>query len=183
MSFKEKSDFLWKTIGRFDIYYNSVNAKASALIAFNVFVVTGIAIKWNDLSIWFVQPCARTVAGGALFVAVAASIISLWKTFATVNPFLASPKKLSSYQSLIFFNHVAEYEKPEDYLDAIQKLNDDDAIKDLSFQAHALARGLKKKFADLRVAIGVILILQIPALALFFLLHLILRLIASFQIV
>lgn len=159
----DKEAFLWKVIGRYDTYYSSINAKASALIAFNVFVVTSIALKWSDFANWFSQPWARVVAGAMLFVAVGAAFVSLIATWTIVSPFLGSPKEPSKYHSRVFFEHVAEHGDPAVYFANIQALTADAAAEDLALQAHALAKGLKKKFAGLKVAVGAIIFVQLPA--------------------
>ncbi len=164
-------NFLWKVIGRYDTYYGAINAKASVLLAFNVFLITGIALKWADLAAGFAVPWAKWVAGASLLVAVGAALVSLWATWQIVSPFLKSPKEVTKYHSSVFFEHVAEHSGPESYLTNMQALTGETALKDLSYQAHALATGLRSKFKTLKVAVGAILFFQLPALAVFFILY------------
>jgi len=163
----DRRDFLWKVIGRYDFYIGSINAKAAFLIAFNVFVITGIVLKWSDI----LQLCgpkypfADLVASILLAVAALASLASLFFTFHAVNPFLKSPKDPRVYHSAVFFGHVAEHDDPEKYLSHVMDLDEEKAVKDLAYQAHVLAMGTVGKFGWIKWAIVAILI-EIPVFAL-----------------
>src|SRR5207245_2524372 len=95
---------------------------------------------------------------------VAVSLLSLAFTFWSINPFLKSPTRPGNYHSNIFFGDVAAHEKPEGYLAAAEKWDEAALEKDLAFQAHALATGLKDKFRFLKLAVRCILFAQLPAL-------------------
>jgi len=163
----DRRDFLWKVIGRYDYYIGSVNSKAAFLIAFNVFVITGIVLKWSDI----LQLCgtkfpfATLVTSILLAVTALASLASLFLTFQAVNPFLKSPKDPRVYHSAVFFGHVAEHDDPEKYLSHVKELDEEKAVKDLAYQAHVLAKGTVGKFGWIKWAMGAILI-EIPIFAL-----------------
>jgi hypothetical protein len=143
------NDAWFKVIARYDFYYGSVNTKAALLIAFDTFVVGGVALKWADL-----QPAFNTrkelfiVECCLMLLLVAASLVSLAFTFWAINPFLSSPRMPNEYHSLIFFGDVKEFSL-EKYYEEVQKLSDADLRRDLAYQAHTLAGGLSKKFANL----------------------------------
>jgi hypothetical protein len=157
-------DFLWKAIGRFDFYINSVNVKAAFIIAFNVFVITGIVLKWADLLQLYGThyPFANLITTILLAGAALAAMVSLVFTFMAVNPFLKSPREPSGHHSAVFFGHVVEHADPEGYLKQVKELDGEKAVKDLSYQAHALARGTVGKFAWMKRAIGTIVFAEFP---------------------
>jgi Family of unknown function (DUF5706) len=160
-------EFLWKTIQRYDYYIGSTNTKATTIVAFNTFVFGTIILKWPDLLPMFAaHPKAVVLAGSLLSVAAVAAVLSTWSAFRVINPFLRSPKKPFKYHSLVYFDHVAEHEIPEDYLARIKLLDLETLQSDLGHQAHVLAQGTAAKFAMLKFSIGVILTMQLPALAL-----------------
>jgi hypothetical protein len=162
----QANDTWLKLIGRYDFYNGSVNTKAAMYVAFNVFVAGGIVLKWKDIQDALAgQKVAFFIVGVFLLVALAASLVSLWYTFRSVNPFLGSPSIPKNYHSLLFFGAVKEF-NIEDYHTEVAKLTDEELRRDLAYQAHALAEGLWRKFAALKTATGWILFAQIPALAL-----------------
>jgi hypothetical protein len=162
----QANDTLLKLIGRYDFYNGSVNAKAALLVAFNTFVAGGVVLKWKDIQDAFgSQKIAFAFVGLSLFVALVASLVSLWFTFKSVNPFLGSPSIPKNYHSLIFFGDVKKF-AVEQYHEEVVKVTDDELRRDLAYQAHALADGLSGKFAALKWAVRSILFAQLPALGL-----------------
>jgi hypothetical protein len=93
------------------------------------------------------------------------SLISLFFMLKIVLPYLKSTKRIGQYQSQIFFGHISEYSNDEDYLKAINNLKEDDLIKDLSFQAYSLAKGLYEKFEFCKIAFRIICFGQLPLIA------------------
>lgn len=162
----QKNEAWWKVIGRYDFYFGSVNTKATMLVAFNTFVAGGIVLKWEDISKAFGgHRIEFFLAGLGLFVAVAASLVSLGFTFWAVSPFLGSPSRPNDFHSLLFFGDVAKFDTPEKYLENVNELDEESLCKDLAYQAHALAGGLTGKFVYLNKAIWWIIFVQLPALA------------------
>lgn len=131
----QATEACWKIISRYDFYYGSVNTKAAVLIAFNTFVAGSLVLKWQDIQKLFEgsHKAFFLLACVALLFSVAASLMSLWHTFQSVNPFLHSPSDLKKYHSLIFFNDVVKFNK-EDYFAELQKLKDVDLNRDIVFQ-------------------------------------------------
>lgn len=161
----EKKDFLWRVIHRYDTYIDTTNSKAAFLIAWNTFLFGTLVVKSADFAMGL--STHPKLQGGFWTIAVMLAIsclASLWFTFKVVNPFLSSPRKPMDYHSLIFFCHVAELDESK-YLTEIESLTEDKAVRDLAFQANVLAKGTTAKFTSLKLAIGIILIAQIPAIA------------------
>ena len=158
-------DALWNVTRRFDDFMGATNAKAALTIAFNTFVVSGIALKWKDiLPSSMAHPCLASIGGVFLAAAAAASILSLIFTFISVNPFQQSHEISSDYHSDIFFKHIAAHKKPELYLDKVKDMAADTLIKDLAFQIHILSKGVSKKFDYLKYATMTIICAQLPAI-------------------
>lgn len=167
------SDFLWKIINRFDFYMGSTNTKATVVVAFNTFVFSAIILKWRELLPFFGEHrTAIFVANILMIIAAMASLASLTVTYFVINPYLKSPKIPTSYHSKLFFGHVSEFIKPEEYHECVKACNDEEWVKDLCFQAHALADGLANKFKLMKLAILIILWGQLLPLALILLIKL-----------
>jgi hypothetical protein len=160
-----KVDFLWKIIQRFDFYINSTNTKASAIIAFNTFVVGGIVLKASDLlPAKQLHHCLAIVSSVSLLIAATASLVSLGITFSVISPFLKSSEKQEQYTSSIFFAHVAALSDPIKFYQQIQYVDDEKILKDLCVQSHSLAQGLNSKFNRMQIAFRAIIFFQFPAL-------------------
>lgn len=163
----EKDEFVWKIISRFDHYIGTTNTKATVIVAFNTFVFSAIVLKWADLLLPYQgQRAIVFISSLLLLVAALSSLVSLAAVFLVINPFLKSPKKPAKYHSIIFFGHVAEYDKADEYLQCVQSSDEDKLTEDLCIQAHALAQGLDKKFRIMKIAVYAILFFQLPSLAL-----------------
>lgn len=171
---QEKMELLWKVITRLDYYIGTTNAKAAMITAFNVFVLGGIVIKWNEI-IPLTANTAITQGLAAVLLAVAsiASLFSLWKVFSVINPFLDSPREPKSYHSDIFFGHISEYSGPSSYLDFIKAKSSEETLKDLAYQSHVLATGVNRKFSDMAGSVKAVMFAQLPALTLLVVLKLI----------
>lgn len=173
----DAADFQWKIIARYDTYIGATNTKGALLIALTSFVFTSIVLRWTDLtgsmSFRDDQVVFKVLTGIALLVAAIASLIVTWKVIVVIKPQLCSPRKPGQYHSTIFFEHVAEYGKAEDYASAVAALDTPKSVEDLSYQAYALAGILRSKFRVLGDAIQIILWWVIPALGSLILIRLI----------
>lgn len=168
------ADFLWKVINRFDHYINTTNTKATVIVAFDTFIFSAIVLKWYDLLQTFgSQTVAAILVSFLLLMAAISSLVSLAAVFQVINPFLKSPKNPAKYHSKIFFGHIAEFENPEDYHQCVKEATDEELLKDCCMQAHVLAKGLNDKFRKMKIAIGAILFVQLPALGLMILVKII----------
>jgi hypothetical protein len=141
-------DDVWNVIKRYDGYYSGANNKASILIALNALAITGIVLKWQELLERFKgHPAMLKLAACLLIVAAAGTLAALFWAIASAIPYVNSPQESQSYRSLVFFGHVAEFPHYDKCLDAVRerKNNDDEVMRDLCFQAFALAQGLREK--------------------------------------
>ena len=164
-----KMDFLWKTIQRFDLYINSTNTKASAIIAFNTFVLSGIVLKASEiLPSKEVDQFFYIASGISLIVSAIACLVSLIATFFVVSPFLKSfgdtdSKVKEPYSSTVFFADVARLSSATQLLEKIRSSSDEVIYHDLSIQSYSLARGLMGKFEKIKMIFYWILFVQLPA--------------------
>jgi hypothetical protein len=148
-------DDVWSVIKRYDGYYSGANNKASILIALNAIAITGILLKWKELLERFEAiPLMQKLAGLLLAVAAGGSLVALWMASASAIPYLGSPKDPRTYHSLVFFEHVADFAQPDDYLAQVRNSKDkeDEVMRDLCYQAFALAQGLRKKHRQIAYA-------------------------------
>lgn len=158
-------DALWNVINRFDLFMGATNAKAALTIAFNTFVVSGIALKWKEiLPSSKAHPYLAIIGGIFLAAAVAASILSLIFTFISVNPFQQSHEISDDYHSDIFFKHIAAHKAEGDYFDKVKEMSSDILAKDLAFQIHILSKGVSRKFEFLKYATQTIICAQLPSI-------------------
>ncbi len=88
----QANDAWMKLIGRYDFYNGSVNTKAALLVAFNTFVGGGIVLKWKDIHDAFGTEKVAFILASLFLLVLAASLVSLWFTFRSVNPFFGSPR-------------------------------------------------------------------------------------------
>lgn len=164
METNEKSELLWKTLTRYDFYINSTNSKATVLLAFNTFILSGLIVKWTEFFQIFDVPWLKKTATILLGIISVAAVVSLFLTLFVINPFLKSPRRPKDYHSNIFFGHVAEYNFAKDYLASIQNQGSEDIVKDLSYQTHIVAQGIDRKFKCMKHAFYPVLFVIIPSI-------------------
>jgi hypothetical protein len=158
------SDDLWKVLARLDTIVGAVNAKSSFLIAYNTFIIGTILLKWGSLN----GDLSRNVQiflSSALVGVLVVSFLSLTFTFCAASPFLRSPRRPNQYHSLLFFGHIHEHPSPEDYWQDVKSAGIDVA-RDLAFQIHAMADAASRKTSMIRRSVSLILVAQIPLVAL-----------------
>jgi hypothetical protein len=169
------TDFLWKVIGRYDLYANSINSKAALLMAFNTFVVGAVVLSVDALLAQYrANPWAHGIAAFLFSLTALASLFALLKALQAVSPYLRSPRKPMMYHSLLFFGDVAQHQNAQDYLAQLEKVQKSMLRTDLAAQAHALATGLECKFGYLTASVQSLLWVFLPSLALLFVLKVLL---------
>ena len=70
-----------------------------------------------------------------------------------------SVESRTGQRSLIFYRHVAQRRSASDYADQFARTSDEDCLRDLLEQNHALARVAEAKFDRFRVAFGLELLM------------------------
>lgn len=163
----DRPDFLWKVIQRYDVYINGSNAKAAILITFNTFVLGTIVIKSSE--ILGVYASSRSVTSIVAFLLIATSIaatVSMWFGLNAIAPIFTSSKEPTKYHSLIFFDHVSEFNNPDAYRDAVNAVTPEALTDDLAKQAHALAGIAKTKFRRLMWSVRCIVFAELPGIIL-----------------
>ena len=161
---KERGDFLWKVVQRYDTYINATNPKTSIVLTFNTFVFAAVVLKWSDISQGFgPDRVPVAIATGLLIIIAVSSLVSLWFGLNTVVPVLNSPKEPKVYHSLVFFGHVAEFTTPSEYSKATCAATEINLVEDLAMQAHTLAKIAMHKFSLLQWATRLIVFVQLPS--------------------
>jgi hypothetical protein len=158
---KDKIDFLFKVINRFDFYINSTNTKASLIIAWNGVLIGAVLLKYGDILNVF-QSTAWAKATAIVFLSLVGicSLLSNLFVFGVVFPFLKpsskdSPSKILQTESMLFFESVAAMGSNA-YHQKIIDSHSAEVISDLTDQAVTLAKGLQDKMRLIRKSIFVI---------------------------
>src|SRR5947209_8017908 len=86
---KEKIDYLFKIIGRYDFYINSTNTKASLVIAWNGVVIGTILLKFNDILVTYKSSHWAVITASVLLSLMGiCSVISIALVFNVIFPFI-----------------------------------------------------------------------------------------------
>ena len=178
MEIDKKNDCLWKILQRIDQFTISTNNKATVVLAFNSFIITGLIINWvSVLNNFAGYPLISFIVALILVLIAGSSLYSLFRTFQVLYPFLESHAAQNEYYSNIFFNHIANFKDQDKYFSSIKVLDENIFSKDISIQIFANSSGLTMKFIKLKSAINPIIYLIIPFLSLILLLKLVLLII------
>jgi hypothetical protein len=156
--------FLWKVLDRYDLYIGTTISRAATATALNTLLVGYVMLKAGDiLGAFGSHTKLKWVAFAALVVGGVAAFASMFLSFLAVAPYLG--RSGSHKNSLIFFEHVAGYERG-DFVARTSALDEHEATRDLAEQVHDVATGLSGKFKWLRhaswttlAALGAVLIL------------------------
>ncbi len=159
-----KIDYLWKVILRYDSYYNSISIKSSVILAFDLFLFTGILTKYQDILPPGNSAALLIIAAILLVIIAVSSLLSIFFTFKVISPYLKSPIDPKKYVSNIFFGHVSLNEDHESYFDRIKKMDENHALEDISNQTFILAKGIKTKYNNIRYSVSIILFSIIPSI-------------------
>lgn len=161
-----KHDHQWKVIRRIDAYIRSTNTKAAVISTFNTFILGAqgtilqrISDSSNGLEAW-----SGMTPWWLLISAVPAAISLLFSALA-VFPYLRSEIRGHEDPSLIFFQQIAERSR-DSYVKEISEATEEELIKDLSQQIHAVSSGATSKFHCLRISI---ILLAVAGFSLLFL--------------
>lgn len=165
---KERIEYLFKIISRYDSYINSTNAKASLLFAWNGLVIGTVLVKYAEILSAFGVGGWRSLAALLLLLLALASATSTLFVFQAVLPYLKPTDNLRaggivSEDSALFFGAVANLTATE-FKDKISTMTPAQQIADLSDQAVILAKGLSKKMSALKR--GLFIAMSHPVIAL-----------------
>jgi hypothetical protein len=159
---KDKIDYLFKVINRFDFYINSTNTKASLIIAWNGVLIGTILLKYSEILSMF-QPAgwAKVAAIVLLSLLGTCSLISNVFVLSVIFPFLKPSSKRATgrilqSESMLFFGAVAAM-GAEDYHKRVVDSDAGEILADLADQAATIAQGLQDKMQLIRkslVAVG-----------------------------
>ncbi len=156
MNAKDKVEFLFKKILRYDFYISSTNAKASIVIAWNGIVIGTILLKYDSiLCLYLSKGWSYSIANVLLIIIAVASIISIALMMKVVNPFLLTGSINGNSKSLIFFGDVSKMSINE-YLDKEINSSYDEIQSDAMRQAYILATSLNEKMMNMQQSIRAI---------------------------
>ncbi len=148
---KEKTDLVFRIIGRFDFYINSTNTKASLIFAWNGIVIGSLLLKFNDILGLYPQKHQLVIGIFLASIGICAAISNI-VAFQVIYPFLRGSNKSSENNSIFYFGSVASV-KSEDYFDKVCRISTDEMLADITDQGVILARGLNAKMKWLKNSI------------------------------
>lgn len=140
-------------ITRFDNYISQANVKGNFLLAFNTFLIGAIIANYSKIIVFVKCPTTVIVLNCILIIMFILSLVTAFFVVKAVYPFLhSSNSSKDKYHSHIFFNSVSEFKDGNEYFSSLNKHTDKEFDSDLANQAYLLAKGLKKKYKYLQLA-------------------------------
>lgn len=140
-------------ITRFDNYISQANVKGNFLLAFNTFLIGAIIANYAKIIDFVKCPTILIVLNGILIIMFILSLVTAFFVVKAVYPFLhSSNSSKDKYHSHIFFNSVSEFKDGNEYFNSLNNQTDKEFDSDLANQAYLLAKGLKKKYKYLQLA-------------------------------
>jgi len=158
---KDKIDYLFKVINRFDFYVNSTNTKGSLIIAWNGILIGTVLLKSDDiLTVFQSKGWAKIIAVVLLVLVGTCNLISNVFVFSVVFPFLRPSSKLPTgrimqNESMLFFGSVAAMGS-RDYYRKIVDSDVEEILTDLADQAATIAQGLEIKMQLIQKSLVII---------------------------
>jgi hypothetical protein len=148
MSDKEKIEFFWRSIQRYDHYIESTNTKSTIIFSLCTFILGGIVA--SDVFADLVQ--GSTSFGAKLLTTigitlVVSTLLVLARSFKVIYPKTPPDEE----RSLIFFEDVSQMSR-ERLLQRVEKLDTKKALRDLVGQNWILSKIATEKFKHLKHA-------------------------------
>jgi hypothetical protein len=131
------------SISRYDGYYDSINNKANVFLAINIFLIGGLFASLALL------PNYLNIYSGAAFWILIMLALNIASTLFTLIAII--PYSKTDGNSLVYFGDIAEM-KPSTFLKKFSAQQESELCEDLKKQIFYLAKGLGKKFKNLRIA-------------------------------
>ena len=136
---------------RFDHYYDSVNNKSSVFLGLSTFIVGGLVAGYFVLDpLVYCGFWVHTI----MIILIGLGVATMIVVIMAATPFLGKDT-----DSLHFFGAIGCLDAPHFCAKSGAPFNEEDELRDLRSQVHQLARGLKGKFRNLKVA-GILFTIQ-----------------------
>ena len=161
---KDKQDFLFDVIKRYDHYIGTTNFKVGLMMSFMATIILGLTLRVMSLEV-ILKSCNYTYYFSILFTiaTIVSSLIVVINLFRAVFPNITND---SSEKSLIFFGDVETCQGgSEGYLQNIKDADLDFLLKDLATQTFSVAGVVSEKFRLLKIAVNITVWGVIPLLA------------------
>ncbi|MFM0628406.1 Pycsar system effector family protein [Paraburkholderia xenovorans] len=159
----DQQKLLLEIIKRFDSYINSSNSKIAIILSYCMAYIGGLGFKLVDVS----DKRTHDVAWwGLLLVSLLSIVVTLWAAryaYLALHPRVPPGRAAHEVPSAIFFGDVARHPGGRDgYAASLRAMTDEEVVKDLSGQTHALAGIASRKYALLAKATNCLVWAQIP---------------------
>jgi len=169
MNNPQKTDAMWKVIQRIDGYVGSAQTKATAVLAFNAFQGSAIAVKAYEISTFFSEVAWLKTA--ALFLILISTVGLLVSTIWSLRSLLPNRSSSSGRKrSHIFFMDIAADQNCENFTSRLEACSEDEFASDLATQVFELSGILRSKYDRLETAMNAMVWFQITPLVLLLLL-------------
>lgn len=165
-SIKNKVDFLWDVLKRYDHYIATTNVKASLLLGFLGMVIFGVVLRLSLLK--FEQSCFVI-----LFLVVSAFLLicCVYICWQLINVVLPNTSSGKGSDSAIFFGDVANLKNKNSYYEKIQESTEQTLQKDLAEQVYFVAKVADEKFKQLAQASQIVKYGVLPLLIAFIVIY------------
>lgn len=161
--FKDKIDFLFDIIKRYDHYIATTNFKVGLMMSFVSAIILGLTIRVfsNDIG-------GKELSCFYFFSVLFSIITIILSFFAAINllrVIFPNTKNHNGTRSLIFFGDVSTYENGiEGYTRDLKKASSENLLEDLSRQTFIVAEIVNEKFRVLKIATRIMIYGVIPFL-------------------
>lgn len=155
-----KITYQFDIVRRYDHYIGTTNFKIGLLLSFIVAILVAIVLRAiSVLSAYGELTGIGVIASTICVLTILASAIYLVRA---VSPSVST----ASYRSYIFFGDVASWDGGEqEYYSMFSAESEENLLKDICFQTHAVAKVTNEKFRLISVATKIILFGVIPSFA------------------
>ncbi|MDO6814792.1 Pycsar system effector family protein [Cobetia amphilecti] len=162
---KEKCDFLFNVIGRYDHYIATTNFKIGLMFSFVSAATLGLSIR--AVSVNPLHESCGILSYITLILILVTIVFSLVTAVFLLKAVFPSLKNIDKDKSLIFFGDVSGMiGGKQEYYEKVYDLTQHELLKDLSYQVFILAKITNYKFKVLQYAVSLIMYIVVPCLTL-----------------
>lgn len=162
-SAEDNQKLLIEVVKRFDAYINASNTKIAVLLSYCMAYIGGLGFKLVDISDKRVHDAAWWILLGLCLASVMATLWAAHFGYRALAPHVASGRASHELPSLLFFGDVATHPGGRDgYVSAVNRLTEDELVRDLAAQVHILATITQSKFCMIDRATRCIVRIQMP---------------------
>lgn len=158
---REKLEFLFDVLKRYDHYVATTNFKVALMMSFLGVVILGLITRIASISL--TQTGCNYIYFLTITFSVLTIILSIISAINLLRVVFPNTDTHDGDRSLIFFGDVATCGGGEiGYAEKIKGVTDDELVEDLSKQTYIVAKIINEKFRVLKIAVKIIIYGVIP---------------------